>query len=57
MPVYPEEWYNGFDPDMILRSNEIYAIRAIPSLYLLDSEKRVIMKDAPEERLFRYLSS
>lgn len=57
MPVYPEEWYNGFDPDMILRSNEIYDIRAIPSLYLLDSEKRVIMKDAPEERLFRYLSS
>ena len=57
IPVYPEEWYNGFDPDMILRSNEIYAIRAIPSLYLLDSEKRVIMKDAPEERLFRYLSS
>jgi hypothetical protein len=57
MPVYPEEWYNGFDPDMILRRNEIYAVRAIPSLYLLDSEKRVIMKDAPEERLFRYLSS
>lgn len=57
MPVYPEEWYNGFDPDMVLRSNETYAIRAIPSLYLLDSEKRIIMKDAPEERLFRYLSS
>lgn len=57
MPVYPEEWYNGFDPDMVLRSNETYAVRAIPSLYLLDSEKRIIMKDAPEERLFRYLSS
>ena len=57
MPIYPEEWYNGFDPDLILRDNGIYAIRAIPSLYLLDSEKRVIMKDAPEERLFRYLSS
>ena len=57
MPVYPEEWYNGFDPDMVLRNNAIYAVIAIPSLYLLDSEKRVIMKDAPEERLFRYLSS
>lgn len=57
MPVYPEQWYNGFDPDHVLRSNEIYAVRAIPSLYLLDAEKRVIMKDAPEERLFRYLSS
>lgn len=56
MPVYPEEWYNGFDPDYVLRNNDLYNIRAIPSLYLLDSEKRVIMKDAPEERLFNYLS-
>ena len=36
MPVYPEEWYNGFDPDFVLRENDIYAVRAIPSLYLLD---------------------
>lgn len=57
MPVYPEEWFNGFDPDLILKENTLYNIRAIPSLYLLDSEKRVIMKDAPEERLFNYLSS
>lgn len=57
MPVYPEEWYNGFDPDLVLRNNDLYNIRAIPSLYLLDSEKRIIMKDAPEGRLFNYLSS
>lgn len=57
MPVYPKEWYNGFDPDLVLRSNEIYAVRAIPSLYLLDDEKRVILKDAPENKLFQILSS
>lgn len=57
MPIYPEEWHNGFDPDMVLRNNEIYSVRAIPSLYLLDSQKMVIMKDAPEERLFNYLNS
>jgi hypothetical protein len=57
MPVYPEEWYNGFDPDFVLRSNEIYAVRAIPSLYLLDHEKRVILKDAPENKVFQILSS
>jgi thiol-disulfide isomerase/thioredoxin len=55
MPIYPEEWYNGFDPDFVLRSNEIYAVRAIPSLYLLDNEKRVILKDAPENKLFNFL--
>lgn len=56
MPVYPEEWYNGFDPDFVLRSNEIYAVRAIPSLYLLDHEKRVILKDVPENKLFNFLA-
>ncbi len=55
MPVYPEEWYNGFDPDLVLRDNTLYNIRAIPSLYLLDGDKRVILKDAPEERIFNEL--
>lgn len=57
MSIYPEEWYNGFDPDLAVRSNEIYNIRAIPSLYLLDKEKNVLMKDVPENVLFNYLYS
>ena len=57
MPVYPEEWYNGFDPDFVLRENDIYAVRAIPSLYLLDAEKRVILKDAPENKVFNVIAS
>ncbi len=52
MPIYPEEWYNGFDPDFVLRGDTVYNVRAIPSLYLLDAEKRVILKDAPENRIF-----
>lgn len=56
MPIYPEKWYNGFDPDMAIRGEELYNVRAIPSLYLLDEDKTVIMKDAPEGRLFDYLS-
>ena len=57
MPIYPEEWYNGFDPDMVIRNNNLYNVRAIPSLYLLDHEKRVLMKDAPENRVFDFLVS
>ncbi len=57
MPIYPEEWYNGFDPDLIIRTDNLYDVRAIPSLYLLDEEKRVILKDAPENRLFNVLLS
>ena len=55
MPIYPKQWYNGFDPDFVLRSNEMYNIRAIPSLYLLDKEKNVLLKDVPENVLFNYL--
>lgn len=50
MPIYPDEWYNGFDPDSVIRTDVLYNVRAIPSLYLLDREKRVIMKDAVTER-------
>ena len=55
MPVYPDEWYNGFDPDFVIRNDELYSVRAIPSLYLLDKEKRVILKDAPENKMMHYL--
>lgn len=51
MHIYPEEWYNGFDPDLIIRNDRTYSVRAIPSLYLLDKDKKVIMKDAVPERL------
>ncbi len=57
MPIYPDNWYNGFDPDFVLRNSEMYNIRAIPSLYLLDKEKNVLMKDVPEDVLFTYLSA
>ena len=56
MSIYPENWYNGFDPDLVIRGEELYNVRAIPSLYLLDRDKTVIMKDAPEAKVFDYLS-
>ena len=55
MPVYPQEWYNGFDPDLVIRTEVLYNVRAIPSLYLLDEDKTVLLKDAPENRVFDYL--
>ena len=54
---YPSCWYNGYDPYGILRDNSLYAVRAIPSLYLLDSEKRVLFKDAVPEKVIAYLQS
>ena len=42
----PELWKDGYDPDGIIRSDLIYHIRAIPSVYLLDRDKTVLLKDA-----------
>ena len=47
LPNYPAEWVCGYDADQLLNSNTVYWLRAIPSLYLLDEQKRVILKDAP----------
>jgi hypothetical protein len=54
LPEYPKEWICGYDPDQIIRSDTRYWLRAIPSLYLLDEKKRVVLKDAPLEQVLVY---
>lgn len=43
---YPSYWHNTYDQSLVLNDDSIYHIRAIPSVYLLDAEKKVILKDA-----------
>ncbi len=52
---FPKIWLNGYDTDHVIRKDLIYNIRGIPSLYILDGDKRVVMKDAPEERALAFL--
>lgn len=47
--TYPKEWINGYDPSFTIRTDRLYAVRAVPSLYLLDEKKNVLMKDALPE--------
>lgn len=56
-PTYPRSWITGYDWRFAIRNEQSYDVRAIPSLYLLDSGKKVIMKDAPTERVLRYLDN
>lgn len=53
-PVYPDNWLNGYDHDQLINGGQLYYVRAIPSLYLLDSGKRTIYKDAPVERVLQF---
>ena len=55
MPIYPENWINCHNEDLKIRWENLYDVRAIPSLYLLDREKRVILKDAPVNILMEQL--
>ncbi len=43
----PADWINTYDAAKQLRGEELYDMRAIPSLYLLDRDKRVLLKDVP----------
>lgn len=52
---YPRNWYSGYDFLFKIRNDEDYNVRAIPSLYLLDKDKRVIMKDAPTGKVLGFL--
>ena len=54
---YPKSWINGYDQDYSIRKDLTYCVRAIPSIYVLDKEKRVVMKDAPVEKVIPYLEN
>lgn len=46
---YPATWICGYDHTFQIRENRLYHVRGIPSLYLLDADKKILLKDAPQE--------
>ena len=56
-PAYPADWLCGYDTDGRIREERLYNVRAIPSLYLLDRDKRILMKDAPTERVVAWMQN
>lgn len=53
--IYPKNWFNGYDHLLAVNNTPLYNLRAIPSVYLLDKEKRIILKDVPTDFLLQYL--
>jgi hypothetical protein len=51
----PSLWMNAYDKGTMIKANGLYDLRAIPTLYLLDKNKRVLLKDARFEELENYL--
>lgn len=53
--VLPAAWLNGYDSANELMEKELYFLRSFPSLYLLDKDKKVLLKDASVKEVLYYL--
>lgn len=51
----PADWINSYDQAVSLKNEEIYDLKAIPTLYLLDKEKKVKLKDATFGQIEQFL--
>lgn len=46
---YPKSWINGYDAKQVITKEPLYDLKAIPTIYLLNKDKRVILKDVSAE--------
>jgi len=51
----PAEWINGYNKNATLKNEEVYDLKAIPSLYLLGKDKTVLLKDVTMQVIESYL--
>ncbi|RHJ92498.1 MULTISPECIES: DUF5106 domain-containing protein [Bacteroidales] len=51
----PPGWINSYDETVGLKNDEVYDLKAIPTLYLLDKNKNVLLKDATFRQFEDYL--
>jgi len=50
----PSSWINSYDKGVI-KKQELYDLKAIPTLYLLDKSKMVLLKDVRFEDVEHFL--
>lgn len=49
-----DKWINGFDSDSKVLSFNLYDLKASPTIYLLDENKKVLLKDTYLEPVIQY---
>ena len=57
LPENPSWWISAYDKGQVILRQNLYDLKATPTIYLLDAEKRVIMKDPTVEDLLGVLDS
>ena len=54
---FPKEWINGYDKKFAIKEQQLYDLKAIPTLYHLNKEKTVLLKDATAQAIEEYLTN
>lgn len=54
---WPKTWIHGYDTNQDITNKHLYDLRAFPSFYLLDKDKKVILKDRPLGEVINMLSN
>lgn len=56
LPQMPGRWMHAYDKEKAVLHKKLYDIKAFPTLYLLDKEKNVILKDTSVEAIESFFS-
>lgn len=49
-----DKWINAYDKEQVLTRDLLYDLSSIPSFYLLDKEKKVLLKDADWNQVMEF---
>lgn len=53
----PATWINCYDRSLTVLSKELYDLKAMPTLYLLDKDKKVLLKDVSLQEVEHYFEN
>ena len=56
LPQLPANWLHAYDKGMTITKQKLYDVKAIPTLYLLDRDKKVLLKDTSIEAIDAFFS-
>jgi len=56
LPNYPMNWINAYDRKQVIQAENLYDLKAIPTLYLLDRQKKVLLKDTTPAHIEQMLN-
>ena len=54
-PEYPDNWIVGYDKNLTVLEKGLYDLKAIPTFYLLDKHKKVLIKDGTLQQIEQFL--